>query len=106
MLGPMLPPNIAHKLSLQIEHSLSAEASGPVLPPGISSEPTFDDDDDDDVIGPLPPSGDQQCEYSAAKEFEERALRMRDKLLNIVSCCFLSYLKQVIYFKIQIVSLL
>ncbi|KAK2174127.1 hypothetical protein NP493_825g02019 [Ridgeia piscesae] len=78
----MLPPNIAHKLSLQTEHSLSAEASGPVLPPGISSEPTFDDDDDD-VIGPLPPSGDQQCEYSAAKEFEERALRMRDKLLNI-----------------------
>lgn len=83
VLGPELPPDFARKPSSQAKQSMSAEASGPVLPPGFSDELTFVDDDD--VIGPLPPSGDQQSEYSAAKEFEERALRMRDKLLNIVS---------------------
>ena len=46
-----------------------------------------DDDDDDgdgDIIGPLPPSSDQPSTLGAAEEFEMRAKRMKDKLLNKV----------------------
>ncbi|KAI0233946.1 GPALPP motifs-containing protein 1 [Lamellibrachia satsuma] len=78
VLGPTLPPDVSCKLP-HAERSASAEDIGPVLPPGFRNELAFDDD----IIGPLPPSSDQQSEYSAAAEFEERALRMREKLLNI-----------------------
>ena len=82
VLGPSLPPGFSRRLS-QAGHS--ADDIGPVVPSGFCNEPTFGSDSDDCMIGPLPPSSDQQSEYSAAKEFEERSLRMREKLLNIVS---------------------
>ena len=82
VLGPSLPPDLSRRLS-QAERS--ADDIGPVLPSGFCNEATFGSDSDDDMIGPLPPSSDQKSEYSAAIEFEERSLRMREKLLNIVS---------------------
>ena len=82
VLGPSLPPDLARRLS-QAERS--ADDIGPVLPSGFCNEPTYGGDSGDDMIGPLPPSSDQKSEYSAAIEFEERSLRMREKLLNIVS---------------------
>jgi hypothetical protein len=53
---------------------------GPVLP--SKPEPIDDVDDDDDVIGPLPPASGESVDAQAAlaRQFEERARRMKDKL--------------------------
>ena len=60
---------------------------GPSLPPGF--QPALQqssDDESDPGIGPMPHAADpQEVEKATARDFEMRAKKMKDKLLNKVS---------------------
>ena len=62
----------------------SAHIIGPILPPGFSKPtPKIDLYEDYDLIGPSLPSSSTHV-MTVAEEFEERAAKMRKKLLNKV----------------------
>ena len=70
---------------------ISEPTIGPVLP-GELLQQKHDDGVDEEGFGPVPPPAGQQCqEVSAAEEFEERARKMKYKLIHGVSMLCVKY---------------
>lgn len=89
-LGPKLPPGFCKKSRRESEEDDdSSPLLGPALPPGMKKgeekEQVEEEEDDEGMIGPLPPqpggSGDGLTSQDvAAKDFEARSQRMRDRI--------------------------
>lgn len=79
------------------DHSSGSGFYGPVVPAGLVKSQTQHDplicepEEDDNIIGPAPHTG-PKVNVSASEEFEQRAQRMRDKLLNQVHILYLVFI--------------
>ena len=81
VIGPARPEG--HLLGPALQHEVQDEGSiGPALPPGFVQSRDHSSDTEEG-IGPVPPVPGQQGQgLSAAEEFEERARKMKYKLIH------------------------
>lgn len=88
--GPALPPWM-RKGKISEANDDNEDSFGPSLPPGYRKPilgpqlpgniaSNEDSDDDEPVIGPLPPSANDDHVLSVAEQFEQRSKKMKDKL--------------------------
>ncbi|XP_039251523.2 GPALPP motifs-containing protein 1-like isoform X1 [Styela clava] len=89
-IGPALPPWMEDRQTPEVRND-DENSFGPPLPPGFQQsnlEPqqsTYPNNADylgdaDSIIGPLPPSGNEDSLLSVAEQFEKRSKKMKDKL--------------------------
>lgn len=87
MYGPALPPGLRVDLN-RSSNILTARILGPHLPPGMKFEESVDEansDSESDVFGPMPPPEGASSGTYCQDQFDDRALRMKRKLVGEVS---------------------
>jgi hypothetical protein len=83
IIGPMMSRE--HKTLKEDHASTSDELIGPELPPGFRKSTTPDHSDSDDGYGPRPPVPGQDRVVTVAEQLEERAQKMKYRLIHGVS---------------------
>lgn len=97
MYGPALPPGLRVDLN-RSSNVLTAQILGPHLPPGMKFEESVNEansDSESDVFGPMPPPEGASSGTYCQDQFDDRALRMKRKLVGEVSLGYIIFIQDI-----------